>query len=273
MSKKIDYSSYTLFTENRYLLTDYMIARANWVSKIIPMMFEGDFKSPKTRELEERNGVFIDLGSAIDGDNKITTAIIKEHVNKAVSDFGRGGKGFFNGLVDKDLEIEEISPGFFDVVKKDKKDPKSKRIEHVMTKDLCANLIIWKYKKGDWKVDFDDNQKPIGVSQGKYVFEVQMPELLQTTWVTHEHNVALAAELSRIKKECSSTGLLDVDQLYQRLVVDGEHYKNVGVRFHQIGHYSWKEKAYPELKTDWLKELQIKKMGKSKKRKTLDLWM
>jgi len=273
MSNKIDYSKYTLFTENKYKLSLHMIERAYWCSKIIPMMFHGDFKSPKTHELEERVGEFIDLSSAIDGTNKITTSLIKDHVTKAVADFGKGGKGFFNGLVDKDLEIYEVIPDIYDVVKKDKKDPKSKRVEHVMTKDLCAHYLIWTYKKGDWKVDLDGNEKPIGISQGKYIFETLMPELLQTTWVTHEHNVALAKELSRIKKECSSSGVLDIDQFYQRLVIDGEHYKNVGIRFHQLRHFQLKGNVYPELKTDWLKELQTKKITKVKKRKTVELWM
>ena len=277
MSKDIDIKELQLFKENKYDLTPKMLNQADFVSKIIPMCYDDYFKSSKVNSLDERAKQFFgEIKMEIEADKKLTESTIKDHVNKAVSDFGKGGKGFPTGLVDKDLPILEDTAGLLSIPKpEDTNDPLAPRIEHMATKDLCASYVIWAYKTGKWNVEWKDG-KVMGVSTGKFIFENVMPQLLTTAIVTNKHNKELRDVQKRIKKECTSKEYgLDVPQYYERLFKNGEHYKEVGIRFHQIEPWRLfpKEKTYEGLREPWMNELLLKKTKTKKVKKGVEAWM
>jgi hypothetical protein len=188
---------------------------------------------------------------------------LKNHLDKAMADFGWNRKGLKTGLVSKNLtNFKTDRRGFtaFDKTGLSTTDPKYPVIEHFYTLGQVGTwIMIWDCLIERWKIEFDKNGLPENIIGLDYINQIY-PTFHLTTWTTKEENDRLKKIVDKIIKEYTNTeGIVSWDLIREDLK-DARHYMEAGIVFHtediQIGKTL---PIHPALVTQSLRDLKGKK--------------
>ena len=189
--------------------------------------------------------------------------IMKNIGDSLFSNFGKNGKGLPLGLISTSVKLTSGKNGN---VKIDKTKSKT-HIEHFLPKGLVGTkLVIFDCMMKVWQFEELLDGSCGKLIKGQTYIENTYPQFHLTTITTDLENYALKTEVNMIVKSETDpvTGITNWDNVKDRLL-NGEHYKNVGITFYDEFISLGGNQIYPHLAPQSLRDLMGKKKTKVQK--------